>query len=65
MMQRLRRWSQEYVHEWSHKVEWPTFEQLFNSTVTVLVAMVLIAVVIGLMDVVFGGVMRFLYSLFS
>ena len=37
-----------------HKVSWPTFKELQNSAVVVAVAALILAVVIFLMDYVFG-----------
>ncbi|MCS7163325.1 MAG: preprotein translocase subunit SecE [Bacteroidia bacterium] len=59
----LRLWK-EYTTEWREKVEWPSWAHLFNTTVTVLVGSFLIAIVIGLIDLVFSTIMRGLYSLF-
>jgi len=50
--------------EWREKIEWPTLPQLFSTTVAVLVGSLLIALVIGTIDLVFSTIMRFLYSLF-
>lgn len=50
--------------EWREKVEWPTLPQLFNTTVAVLVGSLLLAVVIGVIDLIFSTLLRFLYSLF-
>ncbi|MCS7297087.1 MAG: preprotein translocase subunit SecE [Bacteroidia bacterium] len=59
----LKLWK-EYYGEWREKVEWPSFPQLFSTTVTVLVGSLLLAIVIGLIDLVFSTVMRGVYSLF-
>ena len=45
-------------------MEWLTLPQLFNMTVTVLVGSLLLAVVIGVIDLIFSTLLRFLYSLF-
>ncbi len=50
--------------EWREKVDWPTLPQLFNTTVAVLVGSLLLAVVIGVIDLIFSTLFRFLYSLF-
>ena len=64
MLNRLRSWWQASAGEWREKVEWPTLPQLFSTTIAVLVGSLLLAVVIGVIDLVFSTVMRFLYSLF-
>ena len=64
MFERLRAWWKASAVEWREKVEWSTLPQLFSTTVAVLVGSLLLAVVIGVIDLVFSTVMRFLYSLF-
>ena len=44
----------ESYNELVHKVTWPTFAQLQNSTVVVLVASLIFAIVILAMDISFG-----------
>ncbi|MDP5172713.1 MAG: preprotein translocase subunit SecE [Bacteroidia bacterium] len=63
-MSKFRQILREYSDELLYKVQWPTLEELYSSTVTVLVASLLIAVVIGLMDLIFKNGMGILYSLF-
>lgn len=55
-----------------HKVSWPTFKELQNSAVVVAVAALILAVVIFLMDYVFGvqggvwkGILGIYYSIIS
>lgn len=64
IMSKFRQILREYSDELLYKVQWPTLEELYSSTVTVLVASLLIAVVIGLMDLIFKNGMGILYSLF-
>ncbi|MEN2993214.1 MAG: preprotein translocase subunit SecE [Bacteroidia bacterium] len=59
----LRLWK-EYTTEWREKVEWPSWAHLFSTTITVLVGSFLIAIVIGLIDLLFSTIMRGVYSLF-
>lgn len=47
-----------------NKVSWPTWTELMNSAVVVLVASVIIALVVALMDICFENLMDFVYSLF-
>ena len=44
----------ESYNELVHKVTWPTFAQLQNSTVVVMVASLIFAIVILAMDISFG-----------
>ncbi len=64
----------EYVKssydELVHKVSWPTFKELQSSAVVVAVAALVIAVIVLLMDVIFGvqpwgwkGILGFIYQL--
>ncbi|MCS7188410.1 MAG: preprotein translocase subunit SecE [Bacteroidia bacterium] len=64
MREKLTKVWKEYFTEWREKVEWPAFPQLFSTTVTVLVGSLLIAIVIGLIDLIFSTIMRGVYSLF-
>jgi len=46
-----------------HKVTWPTWSELQNSGVLVLVATLVIAVIVAVMDLGFSRIMEFIYSL--
>ena len=63
-MEKLRARFNAYMEELLYKVQWPSLEELQSSTVTVLIASVIIALIIGLMDIVFQSSMGGLYSLF-
>lgn len=52
----------ETTDELVNKVTWPTWAELRSSTVIVLIASLLFALVILLIDKVFGGIMDVLYS---
>jgi preprotein translocase subunit SecE len=58
----IRKYIEESVDELKNKTSWPTLTELQNSSVVVLVATVIFAVVIYLMDSAFGNVMRVLYK---
>ena len=47
-----------------NKVSWPTWPELMNSAVVVLVASVIIALVVALMDISFEKLMDLIYGLF-
>lgn len=66
----------EYVKssydELVHKVSWPTFKELQSSAVVVAVAALVIAIIVLIMDVVFGvqpwgwkGLLGYFYSFFG
>lgn len=71
-MSKLRTYIEEAVHELLHKVSWPTWPELQESSVIVGVASVMIALVIWAMDTLFGisdfgfwkGLLGFYYSFF-
>ncbi|MEY2923490.1 MAG: preprotein translocase subunit SecE [Bacteroidota bacterium] len=53
----------ETTDELVNKVTWPTWEELRSSTVIVIIASILFALAIWLIDEAFGFVMDILYSL--
>ncbi|MBR1882997.1 MAG: preprotein translocase subunit SecE [Muribaculaceae bacterium] len=54
---------EESYNELVHKVSWPTPSDLANSTVIVMVASIILAVVIWLVDFCINQIMHFIYSL--
>lgn len=54
---------QDCYNELVYKVSWPSKKDLANSTVIVMVASILMAIVIWAIDVVFDSVMNLIYSL--
>jgi preprotein translocase subunit SecE len=48
-----------------HKVTWPTWEELQQSTMIVLAATIIITALVALMDFISNGVLKFIYSLFK
>ena len=53
----------ESYNELLHKVTWPSFPNLLNSTTVVLIASAIIALVILFMDVISRQILEFIYSL--
>ena len=53
----------ESYTELVHKVSWPSRSELTNSAVVVLVASIIIAMVVWLMDFSFEKIMTFVYGL--
>ena len=51
----------ESYNELVHKVTWPTFAQLQNSTVVVMVASLIFAIVILAMDISLENIMEAIY----
>jgi len=64
-MEKLRGLFKEYSDELLYKVQWPSLQELQSSTVTVLIASIMIALAIAAMDFVFSSAMGGLYSLFN
>ena len=54
----------ESYTELVHKVNWPTRKELSKSAVLVLIASIILALVVWLMDKFFETVMTFIYGLF-
>jgi len=59
----LKKYLQESFTELFHKVTWPTWAELQNSAVLVMIATLIIALVVSAMDFSFSKVMQFIYSL--
>jgi preprotein translocase subunit SecE len=59
----LKGYFKESYTELVHKVTWPTWTDLQNSAVLVMVATLIIAILVAGMDAVFSRVMQFIYSL--
>jgi len=51
-------------NELLHKVSWPTWGELQNSSVVVMIASLIIAIVIFIMDYSFENIMGFIYGIF-
>ncbi len=51
--------------EMTEKVSWPKWDQLTQSTMIVLGATLFITLIVGIMDFVANGSMKFIYSLFK
>ena len=54
---------EESYNELVHKVSWPTRSELVNSTIVVMVASIIAALVIWLIDLILDKVMTLLYGL--
>lgn len=61
--QKLSNYVKESYSELVNKVSWPTRQEVISSSVVVLTASVIIALVILVMDLAFGeGLMKLIYS---
>ena len=61
---KIKTYIQEAYEELVHKVTWPTWKELQSSAIVVMVASLIIALVISVIDVSFEKIMGFIYSLF-
>ena len=63
MSENIKRYFQESFTELLHKVTWPTWNELQNSAVLVMVTTLIFAVIVAGMDFFFSRGMQFIYSL--
>jgi preprotein translocase subunit SecE len=64
MLLKLKKFITDSVDELRVKVTWPKYAELQNSSVLVLVASLIFAVLIGLIDLVFDNIMTWFYNEF-
>ncbi len=63
MLERLNLYMAESYNELKNNVTWPSWKELQSTTIVVLVATLVIAAVIFLMDAAGGSVLRYIYKL--
>ena len=61
---KIKVYLQEAFDELIHKVTWPTWKELQNSALVVMVASFIISLLIFVMDLSFRNIMSFIYELF-
>lgn len=64
-MSKFTAFVKESYEELMEKVTWPQWEQLQQSTMIVLGSTLFITAIVGLMDFVSNGSLKFIYSLFK
>lgn len=73
-MEKLSLYIKESYNELLYKVTWPTWPELQSSAVVVIIASIIIALVVFIMDFTFGanpengffkGILYYIYQLFS
>ena len=64
-MNKVTNYFKESYKELMEKVTWPTWSELQQSTVIVLVATILITLLVGVMDMFSNGILKIIYSLLS
>jgi preprotein translocase subunit SecE len=63
-LQKLKKFITDSIDELRNKVTWPKYSELQSSSVLVLVASLIFALIIGAIDFVFDGVMNWFYNEF-
>ena len=61
---KIKLYLQEAFNELIHKVSWPTWPELQNSAIVVMIASLIIALIIFVMDYSFQNLMDLVYSMF-
>ena len=64
-MAKKQSYIKESYEELVHKVTWPTWSDLQNSSIVVAIATIIIALIIYLMDTFFSNVLSVFYSFFG
>jgi preprotein translocase subunit SecE len=59
----LKGYFKESYTELVHKVTWPTWSELQNSAVLVMLATLILALIVAGMDFIFSRLMQLIYSL--
>lgn len=61
---KLRSYFKECFNELFHKVSWPTWTDLQGSAIVVMIASLIIALVVFVMDFAFENLLKAIYGLF-
>ncbi|MBN1949947.1 MAG: preprotein translocase subunit SecE [Bacteroidales bacterium] len=61
---KVKAYIKESWNELIHKVSWPTWAELQNSALVVMIASIIIALIVFVMDISFRNLMEFVYSIF-
>lgn len=62
-MEKLTLYIKESYHELVENVTWPTWSELVVNTIVVLIASVIFALIIYVMDIVSNQILSFLYGI--
>ncbi|WP_299705090.1 preprotein translocase subunit SecE [uncultured Pontibacter sp.] len=63
-MSKVKGYIDETVEEMKNKVSWPSYSDLQNSSVLVLIGSLIFALVVGAMDFVFDSTLSWFYNQF-
>ncbi|MDP4186437.1 MAG: preprotein translocase subunit SecE [Bacteroidota bacterium] len=61
---KIKLYIQEAFNELFHKVSWPTWSELQNSGIVVMIASLIIAVIVFVMDFSFQNLIQLIFSMF-
>ncbi|NLI23998.1 MAG: preprotein translocase subunit SecE [Bacteroidales bacterium] len=59
----MKTYLEESYKELVHKVTWPTWSELQNSALVVMVASLIIAIIVLVMDISFKNLMKLIYDI--
>ncbi|MBT8195034.1 MAG: preprotein translocase subunit SecE [Bacteroidia bacterium] len=63
-MQKVKLYFQDAFNELMNKVSWPTWAELQNSAIVVMIASLIIGLIIFLMDGAFSNLLKMIYENF-
>jgi preprotein translocase subunit SecE len=63
-MSKVKGYIDETVEEMKNKVSWPSYSELQNSSVLVLIGSLIFALLVGAMDFVFDSTLSWFYNQF-
>jgi preprotein translocase subunit SecE len=63
-MRKIILYFQEAYNELVHKVTWPSWKELQNSAIIVMVASLIIALIVAAMDISFQNMLKLVYKSF-
>jgi preprotein translocase subunit SecE len=64
-MNKLREYLKLSADELVNKVTWPTWEDLQESTIIVMIASIIISLIIYVIDIISSGTLGFFYQIFQ
>lgn len=64
-MDKISNYFRDSYHELTEKVTWPTWLQLQQSTIIVLIATIIITALVWIMDFASQNLLKLIYSLFK
>jgi len=62
MIKRIKAYFEEVFNELYHKTTWPTWKELQDSAVVVMIASVIIGLMVFVMDFTFDSILTFFYE---